>query len=218
MTLSCRSQHQEVSFSTRATEGMGETGRKLRWWLVAAKFCVKQKQFPEVAVQAVALPGKGRHGSKPQPAPAGLHPEPCRARWIRPGDRDPHGEQLWGLSQGMLCSLLCFIPRSRGLWAANAFGCHGGLLGMELCPRSCFSQHPKCASPLERVAKAPRTSPGDGSGPAASLSCVQVAPLALPSSLLGSQDRLDAGSEGFIPPGFRPASVGKMKQMKVFSL
>lgn len=117
--LSHRSQHQEVSFSTRATEGMGETGRKLWWWLVAAKFCVKQKQFPEVAVLAVALPGKGRHCSKPQPAPAGLYPEPCRAGWIYPGDRDPDGhhveEQLWGLSLGVLCSLLlCLIPRSRG--------------------------------------------------------------------------------------------------------
>lgn len=85
---------------------MGETGRKLQWWFVAAKFCVKQKQSPEVAVLAVALPKKGRHCSKPQPAPAGLHPEPCRAGWIYPGDRDPDGhhveEQLWGLSQDAL--------------------------------------------------------------------------------------------------------------------
>lgn len=128
---SCRSQHQEVSFSTRATEGMGETGRKLQWWFVAAKFCVKQKQSPEVAVLAVALPKKGRHCSKPQPAPAGLHPEPCRAGWIYPGDRDPDGhhveEQLWGLSQGMLCSLLlCLTPRSRGLWATKGFDCGEG--------------------------------------------------------------------------------------------
>lgn len=39
--------------------------------MVAAEFCVQQKQSPEVAVLAVAVPGKGRHSCKPQPAPAG---------------------------------------------------------------------------------------------------------------------------------------------------
>lgn len=89
--------------------------------------------------------------------------------------------------------------------------------GMELCPESSFSQHPKCVSPVERVAKAQLDQPKGWLCQTASC-CVEVASLALPWSVLGCWDHFDAGSEGFIHPGFRLASTGKTKLIKMFSL
>lgn len=105
-------QQQEVSFSTRATEGMGGTGTQLWWWLVAAEFCVKQKQLPEVAV----LAGKGGHRSKPQPAPAGLHPGLCRAGCIHPGMGIP-GRSCGVSARG--CSAPSSVPHPKELGAVG---------------------------------------------------------------------------------------------------
>lgn len=49
LALSCRSSTRKSVFPQEPQRGWGDR-KAAQWWLVAAQFCVKQKQFPEVAV------------------------------------------------------------------------------------------------------------------------------------------------------------------------